>query len=392
MNQNIVKSENQQRVIDNKIKGTMYEKQIKEYFMKLYPNNEVYLWKEVPMKKLAESGLIKNNSSDMNEMNRFHDIGCDIFMYDVVNKKYIIIQCKNYGAKSVYVCDLAGFFFLIATSDLDGIIVTNTSISKVIKKRIKYNNRISLMNISYDNNTGIIKNNDVNKKIKNEQFVITVENLINAKNITNEEFDKLMKTDKLSHEESYQIEKYMYKLNWGITNVTDDFLNKYFGKTKILFNLKYFLNGEIKPYKTIMLDDKPIKKFNVDIKKEQIKLIKDVLDELDFAEHGNLLNRDVFIKKIKIINEKCELFLNFKKNLKILNTFENNNKKSNVNTNTTKGFIGFMNSILRGWGMKIKVKNNLKRKKIDKKWTTVNNINYSLIYIEKLLDFIKKDQ
>ena len=38
------------------------------------------------------------------------------------------------------------------------------------------------------------------------------------------------------------IQKYLYKKNWKIDIINNDFLDKYYGKTYILFNLRLLIN------------------------------------------------------------------------------------------------------------------------------------------------------
>ncbi len=79
--------------------GKAYEYYIKEELLKKY--DKVYLWAEVPKKVLREANII----SCYEEKRHFQiecgknpiDTGVDIVYYDDCNKKWFLVQCKNYG-------------------------------------------------------------------------------------------------------------------------------------------------------------------------------------------------------------------------------------------------------------------------------------------------------
>jgi len=115
----------------------------------------VYHHSDVPEKILYETNL-KTNKHCIED---FHnDIGIDI----VACKKGEIyfIQCKNFN-DSIHIEDLSGFYFIIATYGLKGVVYYNGKLSKNI---IKYkNNTIEHINLPYENKNCV--NNDPPKEI-----------------------------------------------------------------------------------------------------------------------------------------------------------------------------------------------------------------------------------
>ncbi len=133
-------------------KGTNYEIYICNYLKKNYKDNDVFLWNETPYFHLYNMGLV-NNSIDqcMDQINDTKDIGCDIVMYDKINSKYTIVQCKNYTDKNICVADISGFSFLVATTDVHGLLISTTKTSQLICKLIGINNKIKHCIVPYEN-------------------------------------------------------------------------------------------------------------------------------------------------------------------------------------------------------------------------------------------------
>ena len=60
----------------------------------------------------------------------------------------------------------------------------------------------------------------------------------------------------------------------------------------------------------------------------------------------------------------------------------------NCKLETNKQFLGFLNSIFADYGIKLKLKKKYKHIKIDKKRKTICYINYNLIYVNNMNNFI----
>ena len=146
--------------MESKIKGDNYELQIYYYLMSIYKDHEVFLWYHVPIKYLIELKFIDNNNDDIKSIKQAKDIGCDILMKNISTNKFIFVQCKNYNNKNICINDLGGFPLLIATrNDVDGILISNSDISKNIKKAIVINNKITHVIVKYEEMIESIKEN-----------------------------------------------------------------------------------------------------------------------------------------------------------------------------------------------------------------------------------------
>ena len=153
--------------MNNKIKGYHYELQCLDYLILNYDNYYSYLWKNVPLKyiiKYVFDDLTKYeniNDFELNiENNNVVDIGCDIFMVNKDNEDdVIIVQCKNYKDKNVCIDDLSGFFHLIALSHLPikGIIMSNSDICNRIINKLKFIEKVIIINLKYEEKQIIIK-------------------------------------------------------------------------------------------------------------------------------------------------------------------------------------------------------------------------------------------
>jgi hypothetical protein len=145
--------------------------------------------------------------------------------------------------------------------------------------------------------------------------------------------------NKATREDKLMIEKYMYKKNWGIETVDSAFLDKYFGKTYMLFNLRAYLNpDDIVIYQTVDESDTYIILFDRVVKVEQIRQLKEVLNKLGFKNVNDVVIRDTFNNNKEVAIEQCKLFTDPKS--KALFGF----KKTKFSS--IKDFLGTINGIL----------------------------------------------
>ena len=125
-------------MLSNAEKGTLYEGLIKDYLEKQNPNNNYWLWKDVPELELRKASILgnwntyrfnrKRNNQIAKEENKLIDTGIDVLAK--TNDKYIIIQCKNYAENNyVTVLDLAGFYMMISHYELNGIVYYTSKLS-----------------------------------------------------------------------------------------------------------------------------------------------------------------------------------------------------------------------------------------------------------------------
>ena len=87
---------------------------------------------------------------------------------------------------------------------------------------------------------------NINKNAKEDLMDYSIIGIIEAEDIDDNVFKKYLdKQNKniSSEAEKYAIEKYIYKKNWNIKVIDQDFMNQWFRKTHILDNIR-LLKGE----------------------------------------------------------------------------------------------------------------------------------------------------
>jgi len=210
--------------------------------------------------------------------------------------------------------------------------------------------------------------------------IFNKESILNAKDITNKEFEALLykqKNNIVSEAEKLSIEKHCYKLNWGQENINMDFMDFAHKKTHVLHNLKIIYNEN--DSKFISIDPNYIKYTDINKNKEKIRLIKDFMNILgyDNLTEEKLIIRDDFQTNMTECIEKAELFTKTKYTKKIFGLII----KKHV---SIKSFLGFVNSILNDFGLLISYIQ--KSKRLGKKIVTINY--YKLQQNKEFLKYI----
>ena len=98
--------------MDNKIKGYLYEIQIRDYIINNL-NKPAFLWPDAPETLLLEHKIIGSHNEARlkrkeTKLNPLQDTGIDIIQVDS-NDKVSFVQCKNGYKSGVTMNDLAGF-------------------------------------------------------------------------------------------------------------------------------------------------------------------------------------------------------------------------------------------------------------------------------------------
>ena len=122
----------------NNLIGQQYEVQIKNKLLESHEN--VFLWNEIPCQIIYDSNLFKSFKNKTKYFRKIQymkkenhgimDTGCDIFYQN--NNEWIIVQCKNYE-NTICQDKLAGFYYLILVSDLNGELYYTSNLSNVIR-------------------------------------------------------------------------------------------------------------------------------------------------------------------------------------------------------------------------------------------------------------------
>ena len=121
----------------NNLIGQQYEVQIKNKLLESHEN--VFLWNEIPCQIMYDSNLFKSFKNKTKYFRKIQyikkenhgimDTGCDIFYQN--NNQWIIVQCKNYE-NTICQDKLAGFYYLMLVSDLNGELYYTSNLSNVI--------------------------------------------------------------------------------------------------------------------------------------------------------------------------------------------------------------------------------------------------------------------
>jgi hypothetical protein len=184
------------------------------------------------------------------------------------------------------------------------------------------------------------------KKVVN----ITQQNILNAKDVTHCELTVLIEKQEsnvATSEEKYQIERYMYKNDWGIKELDEKSLAKCFHRTHILYNNRAINNMESKPYKSV---DEEYADVDLKIKKKKLEYVNELLQVLTFKDEenaftGETLDAKQLQKLQKKVMTKCKLFTD--SNVQLLFGFKKQSTKS------VKSFLRFINSVFANYGIKI---------------------------------------
>lgn len=220
----------------------------------------------------------------------------------------------------------------------------------------------------------------VNNKLK---FALTKEDIFNSSDISTSEYNIIV-TQMLNIDDYLNVEKYLYKINWNLEQIDENMMDKIYRKTHILFNNRAINNLPIKTYKTV---DNEYVDFDKKTKLQQLKIVNELLLMLKLKDKkNNFTNSEIdeneWIKLVENAKHKSTIFTD-----KSILLFFDKNKTNVILTLTTyKKFIGYINSILKHYGIKIQKNNYGKHKKKSKTYiqqtNTMQEINSILLNID----------
>lgn len=307
----------------------------------------------------------------------------------------------SYSEIKEYVCDLYQTF-LIPERKLNTILnkvvieynfdlYTQILIHNECEKANKSNNLFVpylIQLLSMKGHTFQYVNTRPNQKSYNKDNLLKDE-ILNAKDIDSEMYDNLF--DKLcsnnaSREDKVMVERYIIKQDWKVTEITDPFLINFYGKTPMLFNLRFLLNNNlIEPYSANRRD-----KYNIIFDKvtklEQIKMINEVITDLgfDILTIHKTVNKETFLINMKKVIDESQIFNNISKSHPL---FEFDKTKIGKII-TVKQFMGFINTLFLDWGLKIKIKRKIMSTRIDGKKISTSIPFYFLNYIKNIDSYV----
>ena len=236
------------------------------------------------------------------------------------------------------------------------------------------------------------------KKQKNKSS--TKEAILNAKDITKAESVMLMRKQEknlATENEKYALEKYFYKVNWELNELSEDTFKRIYRKTHIMYNNKAINNQPLRSYESI---DREYLDIDLTIKKRKLEVVNQLLQVLQFKDEdneftNNCLSKEALESVMTTAQKKCGLFTD----PTVLTLF--GFAKSKLETN--KALLGFCNSALANYGIEIKcIQTNKKDKKgnkinsyklvQDKIMKEVNELLTANEYYEKYADTIDYDE
>jgi hypothetical protein len=252
-----------------------------------------------------------------------------------------------------------------------------------------------------------LEDEDNTNKGKFNKININKEDIMKTKDVPKKEFIECLKNQQrnmASMEDKLIVERYMLKLDLGVDKLTDELIEKYYGKSFIVKNYRCLLNSNnldiyVKKDDNKKSDDDKIedKIINHDFmkQKEKINMITEIIKLLGFKsiEDKTLIEKTDFLKSVENVKTKSKLFtqpnisqplFEFEKSklykvlnkdkLKTKNPEDNDENKINL-----KSFLGFINSICSDYGFEIILKQ--KTKKVNEKYISIN-----YYYIKYLVD------
>ena len=244
---------------------------------------------------------------------------------------------------------------------------------------IEINNCCDIINSSDDYE--ILKLANEIRKNKYPLFKISAQELLDAEFITKNIYEKLTDKKILKRNEYIIIEKYKYIKLWNIRkeNFNKKFLKIAYNNTYKLENLKELLDNFsiihsnfIKPVKIVMEQFK---------KKHKLKIVIDFLKcmKIDDLTEGEKFCQIEMDKRKKSVMKNSFLF----KNRDYCHMLFGWKKNKQIDTN--KGWLGFVNSFIGNYGLKV----YRERKTTTKKKIVVNINNYYLKPVKEIYEFIK---
>ena len=219
-----------------------------------------------------------------------------------------------------------------------------------------------------------------------DKDILTKDEILKASDINKTEYNVLLSKqieNEATKEEKIKVERFMIRKDWKIDGeITDDFLSKFYGKTHVLYNLKWLLD---KSKLDLYLSDAEGKcriDFDKANKLEQIRMVQEVIDKLGFDGIGTdqRLNKKTFQKNVDDVVNNCKLFVDT--NLSQPMFGYDKCKIGKIDTN--RKFMGFINSLFNEWGIVIGIAKTYTHQKINNKRRTIVVINYKLDYINNI--------
>lgn len=167
----------------------------------------------------------------------------------------------------------------------------------------------------------------------------TKQNIINAVDITPDDYDALLEKEMLTSDEQYSIEKYNYSNKFNVTSdeINTQFMDTYYGKLHIEENMNKFIK---------ILDNELMDDGSDEFKK--MNYLKEVLNELGFSKIDDKVPKADFENGIPTIKDVVDV--QFKK---IFGVKQEDMDEMWTIKKTNKKILGFLNRGLSEYGVGI---------------------------------------
>ena len=257
--------------------------------------------------------------------------------------------------------------------------IINKSHQYIVPRYIKY---------IKDKGSQVEYKKNINKVVKEKPIDFTLQGIIDAEDLTDNKFKQYLEkqnNNNATEAEKYAIEKHMYKKHWKIKKIDKDFMDLWFRKTHVLDNIKCLLHGKgISHLTTVDTYNKNnYLIYDKAKQKERVCLIKELIESIGFDLNNigdNLvLDRDTFVENMNQSIKTCRIF---KDDIDCEFLFGIKSKK----VKSVKGFIGFVNSIFKNWGLEIEFLQKNIWDKETKKPKSFNN--YYLKYYQYIVKYL----
>jgi hypothetical protein len=226
-----------------------------------------------------------------------------------------------------------------------------------------------------------------NQKIKKLNFR---EGIIGVDNIDSRQYEKYMdlytnNKSLLSENELYSLERYLYMNYWNVDDIDEEFLDKWFRKTYVLYNLRQ-LKGVNDDEDLITIDlhtDKKYLNYEKAKQNQRIEYVKDLVVTMGFnfdnINKDSTISKDIFDENRKKCIKNCKIFTNSMKTESLFDV-----KINNIQSN--RAFMGFINTLLQHYGVYIKSDRKSIRDQKTKRKT--DSYFYYIDYILNIVNYI----
>jgi hypothetical protein len=226
----------------------------------------------------------------------------------------------------------------------------------------KINNIINITNQPSRSNIKYIKNTDNIFPVSNLNSISKADNIdeITFNNLEIKYYNKL-----LSIKDMAKVEKHIIIKLFNVNTIDDNWLITNNNKMNIMFNYNLITN------KMIIRDE--IKSF-ITNRLLLMDMIKEVILILGLDFNFNIkLSKEIFEINYKNALNECELFKNFDYNMKLF-------RFDKTNIHSIKSFMGFINSVIKKYGIVIKLFRTNYRQNIGGQFKHITKCTYGLVY------------